>query len=152
MVKIDEIDRKILTALISDAGISVPKLSKKIDVNPSVCYSRIKRLIRRNLIKRFTIEVNEELLGYHVTALIGLNTDIKMRENILDKITKLTETREIQEVTGRFDIMMVIKARSLDDLHEIVTGKIGKIDGVVRTETFLEMKPIRKDPTFEEQT
>ncbi len=80
-----------------------------------------------------------------------MNTNIKMRENILDNITKLPEAREIQEVTGRFDILMAIKARSLDDLHEIVTGKIGLIDGVVRTETFLEMKTIRKDPTFQEQ-
>ncbi len=151
MVKIDEIDRKILTALINDASISVPKLSKKINVNASVCYSRIKRLIRRNLIKKFTIEVNEELLGYHIRAMIGLNTDIKKRENILSVITTLPETRVIQEVTGRFDIMMVIKARSLDDLHRIVTGKIGKTDGVVRTETFIEMKTIRKDPIFQEQ-
>ena len=151
MVKIDEIDRKILTALINDASISVPKLSKKINVNASVCYSRIKRLVRRNLIKKFTIEVNEELLGYYIRAMIGLNTDIKKRENILSVITTLPETRVIQEVTGRFDIMMVIKARSLDDLHRIVTGKIGQTDGIVRTEIFIEMKTIRKDPIFQEQ-
>ncbi len=148
MIKIDEIDKKILEALINDASISVPKLSKKINVNASVCYSRIKRLIRRNLIKRFTAEVNEELLGYNVTAVVGLNTNIKMRENILEMIKSLPETRKIQEVTGRFDICMSIRARSLDDLHEIVTGKIGKIDGVVRSETFIELKSIQKDPTL----
>jgi Lrp/AsnC family transcriptional regulator for asnA, asnC and gidA len=148
MIKIDEIDTKILTALTEDAGISVPKLSKKIDVNASVCYSRIKRLIRRNLIKKFTIDVNEELLGYNVTAMVGLNTDVKKRENILGNITSLAEIREIQEVTGRFDVMVTIKARSLDDLHNIVTSKIGKIDGVNRSETFIELKTVRKDPTF----
>ncbi|MCL4436723.1 MAG: Lrp/AsnC family transcriptional regulator [Thaumarchaeota archaeon] len=152
MVKIDEIDTKILTALTEDASISVPKLSKKINVNPSVCYSRIKRLVRRNLIKKFTIDVNEELLGYHVTALVGLNTDVKKRENILKNITALGETREVQEVTGRFDIMVTIKARSLDDLHNIVTGKIGNIDGVNRSETFIELKTASKEPTFEPQT
>ena len=151
MMKIDEIDRKILESLVKDASISVPKLSKKIKVNPSVCYSRIKRLIRRNLIKKFTIVVNEEILGYTMKALVGLNTDIKHRENILSKIKDLPETRVIQEVTGRFDIMMEIMARSLDDLHKIVTGSIGQIEGVVRTETLIEMKKIVKDPSFEQQ-
>ena len=151
MMKIDEIDRKILESLVKDASISVPKLSKKIKVNPSVCYSRIKRLVRRNFIKKFTIVVNEEILGYTMKALVGLNTDIKHRENILSKIKDLPETRVIQEVTGRFDIMMEIMARSLDDLHKIVTGSIGQIEGVVRTETLIEMKKIVKDPSFEQQ-
>jgi len=148
-MKIDEIDRKILESLVKDANISVPKLSEKIKVNSSVCYSRIKRLLRRNLIKKFTVVVNEELLGYPMKAIIGLNTDIKLRENILAKIKNLPETRVIQEVTGRFDIMMEIRARSLDDLHKIVTGSIGQIEGVVRTETLIELKTIVQDPSFD---
>ena len=149
-LKIDEIDAKLLTALAEDASISVPKLSKKIKVNPSVCYSRIKRLVRRGLIKKFTIVANEELLGYGVTALVGLNTEGKKREDILKSIASLPEAREIGEVTGRFDIMVTVKARSLDDLHNIVTGKIGNIDGVNRSETFIELKTQQKEHRFEE--
>lgn len=150
-LKIDEIDVKLLTALTEDASISVPKLSKKIKVNPSVCYSRIKRLARKGYIKKYTIVTNEELLGYNVTALVGLNIDVKKQENILKSITSLSELREVEEVTGRFDIIVTVKARSLDDLHNIVTVKIGGIDGVNRSETFIELKAEKKDPTFEKQ-
>ena len=151
-MKIDEIDAKLLAALTEDASISVPKLSKNIKVNPSVCYSRIKRLVRRGLIKKFTIVANEELLGYNVTALVGLNIDVKKREDILKNISTLTEIREIEEVTGRFDIMVTVKARELDDLHNIVTKKIGGIDGVNRSETFIELKIQQKAPIFEAQS
>ena len=140
MGKIDEIDMRILAELVKDASISVPKLSKKIDVNPSVVYSRIKRLSKRNLIKRFTVQVNEELLGYAVSAIIGLNIDSKLRESILDELLSLSEVREVSEVTGRFDLVVTVKARSLEELHDIVSGKIGRINGVVHTETFIEMK------------
>ena len=150
-MKIDEIDAKLLTALTEDSSISVPKLSKKIKVNPSVCYSRIKRLVRRGYIKKFTIVANEDLLGYNVTALVGLNIDVKKREDILKSIAELEEIRQVDEVTGRFDIMVTIKARSLDDLHSIVTGKIGGIDGVNRSETFIELKVQQSAPTFEAQ-
>jgi len=151
-LKIDEIDAKLLTALTEDSSISVPKLSKKIMVNPSACYSRIKRLVRRGYIQKFTIVANEELLGYNVTALVGLNIDVKKRVNILKNVTMVAEIRAIEEVTGRFDILITIKARSLDDLHNIVTKKIGGIDGVNRSETFIELKSQQIQPGFEAQT
>ena len=150
-MKIDEIDAKLLTALTEDASISVPKLSKKIKVNPSVCYSRIKRLIKRGYIQKFTIVTNEELLGNNVTALVGLNIDAKKRDNVLKNVTTLAETRGVEEVTGRFDMLVTIKARSLDDMHNIVTRKIGGIDGVNKSETFIELKTQLKEPIFEEQ-
>ncbi|HSF51109.1 MAG TPA: winged helix-turn-helix transcriptional regulator, partial [Nitrososphaeraceae archaeon] len=39
---------KILTELTKDASISVPQLSKKLNINSSVLYSRIKRLSKRS--------------------------------------------------------------------------------------------------------
>ena len=65
MGRIDDLDLKILTELSKDAGISVPRLSKKINVNASVVYSRIKRLLKRGLIKKFTIVINDEALGFN---------------------------------------------------------------------------------------
>ena len=64
MGRIDDLDLKILSELANDASISVPKLSKKINVNASVVYSRIKRLIKRGLIKKFTIVINDEVSGF----------------------------------------------------------------------------------------
>jgi Lrp/AsnC family transcriptional regulator, regulator for asnA, asnC and gidA len=139
MAKIDEIDMRILSELERDANISVPKLSKKINVNPSVVYSRIKRLAKRQLIKRFTIEVNDEALGFTVSALIGLNIDSKVREQILESILHTEGIRDVYEVTGHFDLIIKVKARSLDELHETVSAKLGKLSGVLHTETFIVM-------------
>jgi len=140
MGKIDDIDLKILAELQKDANISVPKLSKKINVNASVTYSRIKRLTKRQLIKRFTIEVNDDVLGYNVSAVIGLNIDSKFREEILDEMLRMEGVRDIYEVTGRFDLLVRVKAKSLDDMHATVSAKIGKLNGVNHTETFIEMR------------
>jgi Lrp/AsnC family transcriptional regulator for asnA, asnC and gidA len=148
MGKIDELDMKILTELVRDSSLSVPKLSRKIGINPSVAYSRIKRLIRRGYINRFTIEVNEELLGLHVSAIVGLNIDSTRRSGILEQILALDEVREVSEVTGRFDLIVRLKAQSLDKLHELIAGKIGQIEGVQHTETFIEMNKKHREPTF----
>ncbi len=144
MAKVDELDLMILSELSADASISVPKLSEKIKVNSSVVYSRIKRLVKRKLIERFTIVVNDQELGYQVKALIGLNMDSKKRDNVIDALFEIPGVREIAEVTGRFDILVTVYAHALEEMHKIVSDSIGKIDGVISSESFIEMKTREK--------
>jgi Lrp/AsnC family transcriptional regulator for asnA, asnC and gidA len=148
LAKIDDLDLTILSELSEDASISVPKLSKKIKVNPSVVYSRIKRLIKRKLIERFTIVVNDHELGYGVKALTGINMDSKQRDNVIEELFKISGVREIAEVTGRFDILVTMYAKSLDEMHRIISDKIGRIDGVLSSESFIEMKSRTKSMPY----
>ena len=145
MGKTDDLDLKILSELATDASISVPKLSKKINVNASVVYSRIKRLVKRGLIKKFTIVVNDEALGFNVKALTGINMDSKMRDNVLNELFRIPEVREIAEVTGRFDILVTMNAQSLDEMHHLISEKVGRVEGVQKTETFIEMRKTSRE-------
>jgi len=124
MGKIDSIDMRILTELVKDSSVSVPKLSKKISTNPSVVYSRIKRMVKRGLIKHYTLEVNEEQLGYNVRAYVGVNIDSKQRDELLEEMSHLNEVRRIIEITGRFDLLLEVHARGLTDLHEFISRKL----------------------------
>ena len=133
-------DLQILSELSNDASISVPRLSKKINVNSSVVYSRIKRLVKRKLIERFTIVVNDEELGYAVKAVAGINMDTKQRDHIIGELFKIDGVREVAEVTGRFDILVTIYSKSLDQMHKMVSEKIGRIEGIQSSESFIEMK------------
>jgi Lrp/AsnC family transcriptional regulator for asnA, asnC and gidA len=148
MGRIDDLDVKILSELARDASISVPRLSKKINVNSSVVYSRIKRLVKRGLIKKFTIVINDEALGFNVKALTGLNMDSKLRDNVLNELFKIPEVREVAEVTGRFDVLVTMNARSLDEMHQLISEKIGRVEGVQKTETFIEMRKTSREMAY----
>ena len=145
MGRIDDLDLKILSELSKDASISVPRLSKKININSSVVYSRIKRLVKRGLIKKFTIVINDEALGFNVKALTGITMDSKLRDNVLKELFKIPEVREVAEVTGRFDVLVTMTARSLDEMHQIISEKVGRIEGVQKTETFIEMRKTSRE-------
>ena len=145
MGRIDDLDVKILSELSKDASISVPRLSKKINVNSSVVYSRIKRLVKRGLIRKFTIVINDEALGFSVKALTGINMDSKLRDNVLNELFKIPEVREVAEVTGRFDVLVTMTARSLDEMHQIISEKVGRIEGIQKTETFIEMRKTSRE-------
>jgi Lrp/AsnC family transcriptional regulator for asnA, asnC and gidA len=148
MDRIDDLDLKILSELSKDASISVPKLSKKVNINASVVYSRIKRLIKRGLIKKFTVIVNDEALGLNVKALTGINMDSKLRDNVLNELFKVPEVREVSEVTGRFDVLVTMNARSLDEMHQLISEKVGRIEGVQKTETFIEMRKTARELVY----
>jgi Lrp/AsnC family transcriptional regulator for asnA, asnC and gidA len=58
------------------------------------------------------------------------------------------EIASISEVTGRFDIIVRVYAKNLEALHTIVIEKLGKIDGIQNTETFVELQKTDKDPVY----
>jgi Lrp/AsnC family transcriptional regulator for asnA, asnC and gidA len=59
-----------------------------------------------------------------------------------------SEVASISEITGRFDIMIRVFAENLESLHTVVIEKIGKIDGIQNTETFVELQMTDKDPIY----
>ena len=144
----DKIDQKILSELSKDSSISIPKLAEKINVNSSVVYSRIKRLVKKKLIERFTIEINNKELGYSVKSLTGVNMDSKKRDNIIQELLKIPGVREVSEVTGRFDILVTMYAENLSEMYRIVSDNIGKIDGIIGSESFIEMKTRTKQMPY----
>ena len=52
MQHIDDLDLRLLSELKKNGNISVPVLSKKLEINASVLYSRIKRVLRKKMIKK----------------------------------------------------------------------------------------------------
>ena len=139
---------KLLQELTKDSSISVPNLSKKLGINASVLYSRINRLIKKKLIKRFTIVVDDVLLGIGVKALVGVNRDPKLKDSIHKQLLETPEVVTISEVTGRFDMIVRVSADNLESLHTVVIEEIGKIDGIHNTETFVELQRTDKDPNY----
>jgi len=145
---VDKIDQKILSELSMDSSISIPKLSEKINANSSVVYSRIKRLINKKHIERFTIEINNKDLGYGVKSLTGINMDSKQRDNVIQELFKIPGVREVSEVTGRFDILVTMYAENLGEMYRIVSDNIGKIEGIIGSESFIEMKTRTKQMPY----
>jgi len=111
-------------------------------------YSRIKRLTKRNLIKKFTIIVNDGLLGINVKAIVGINRDPKLKEAIHIALLKIPEVIVLSEVTGRFDMLVSVNAFTLEELHKVVIEQIGKIEGIQNTETFVQMQRTEKEQIF----
>ena len=148
MKKVDDLDLKLLIELKKNCNTSIPLLSKKFGINSSVLYSRINRLVKKKIITKFTIETDDSQLGIGVKALVGINRDPKFKEEIQRSLLDTPEVAEICEITGRFDIIIKVLAEDLEQLHTIIIDKIGKIEGIQNTETFVELEKTDKAPIY----
>ena len=87
-------------------------------------------------------------MGIGVKASVGINRDPKFKIPIHKKLLEIVEVISISEVTGRFDIIIHVYAEDLEELHTVVIEKIGKIEGIQNTETFVELQKTSKDPVY----
>ena len=137
---LDDMDRRIIAELAADSSASVPKMSKRIGASANAVYARIEKLRRSGIIRRYSIVVDGRHLGYGVKAVLGASMDIKRRAGIIEALMDIPEVSEVAEVTGRFDMLVTIHARSLEDMHRVVYGRIGRIEGILSSESFLQMR------------
>ncbi len=148
MVNFDEMDMELLRELAKDGTASIPALAAKMKVNSSVLYSRIKRMKENRLIKRFTIDVDQSMLGINVTAIVGIKRDSKSKESVHKSLIGIPGVTSVSEVTGRFDILVTIHTADLEELHNVTINKIGKMAGVNNTETFVELQKKSKSIAY----
>ena len=145
MKKIDQKDIIILKELSDNANISIPKLAKKTNLNQSFIYSRLDKLIKNKIIKQFTIRIDNTVFEHNVYAIIGVNINTRKTSEVIDNLKKYKEIITISEVSGRFDLLIRIACRNLDQLHKIIIKKIALIEGINNTETFIELEQTNLD-------
>lgn len=137
---VDDLDMRILGGLSRDSSASVPSLARELGISVSAAYSRIRRLARRGVIDRYTISINKGSLGYRVKAHVGISMDSRRRASVVEALIRAPGVTAVAEVTGRFDALVTLHARSLGEMHDLVSGEIGGIPGVTSSESFIEMR------------
>lgn len=99
---LDEIDYDVLKILQEDARASISEISRRLGLSRPTVRRRIKRLLERGVIKKFTIVINEELEG-GIKAIIGFKA--RNVKNILSELEKIDELSEIYITSGERNII-----------------------------------------------
>ncbi len=79
-----------------------------------------------------------------VTSIILLNVKRNKVNEVAEHLVSTTGISEVYSVTGNYDLVAVARVKTNDELSELVTGKLVKIDGIKRTDTMLAFKAYSK--------
>lgn len=70
-------------------------------------------------------------------AFVLINTETGLEEDVLEKLKKIKNVREASIVYGVYDIVVKVEARDLEELREIVSSRIRRVEGVKSTVTLI---------------
>ncbi len=135
----DKKNEKIIEFLRNDSRESFVEIGKKLMISESAVRRRVKNLVENGIIKRFTIEVGERNATSAI-VLISVDSTIDTTK-VSSKLTKLEGVKTIYEITGQYDISVIISAPNIADINQSIDG-LRKIPGVIDTNTVIILKTI----------
>ncbi len=142
--RIDRIDCEMIRLLQKDGRLSNTEIGKKIGISEATVRSRLNRLIDEEYIQIVAVS-NPIKLGFDIVGIIRIYADVKKMDHIIKELKKLKALWFIVHTTGGTGIDAEFVVKSLDELNELIFGKIYRIDGILRTETALITKYIKRN-------
>lgn len=140
MEKIDNLDRKILEIVMSNARIPSKDVAIECGVSRAAIHQRIQRMIDTGVITGSGYHVNPKALGYRTCTYIGVNLESgSMYRQVVPELEKIPEVVECHFTTGPYSMLIKLYARDNEHLMELLNGKIQTIPGVKGTETLISL-------------
>ncbi|MEH6569191.1 MAG: Lrp/AsnC family transcriptional regulator [Halioglobus sp.] len=126
-IKLDALDRKILSLLQRDASISTARIAEQINVSQSPCWRRINRLEEAGLIKGRVALLDRAALGMEVVVFSTINLTSTGRQNLIEFERDIVEHPEVIEcytMTGIWDYMLKIVTKDIRHYEKFVRNTL----------------------------
>lgn len=79
-----------------------------------------------------------------ITAIVLINAERKKISQVGEQLSAIDGITEVFSVSGRYDLVALIRLRNHDDLCDLMTNKIVEIDGITHTESMVAFRVLSK--------
>ncbi len=135
----DKTDEKILEFLQKDSRESFVEIGKKLKMSESAVRRRVKNMVDNGTIEKFTVQVGE---ANSTSAIVLISVDSSVdTAKVSTKLTKLSDVKTIYEITGQYDISVIVRAQNITEINKCIDD-LRKIPGVIDTNTVIILKTI----------
>jgi len=137
MYEPDDFDWQIIKLLNDDGRMPSAEIARKLgDVSARTVTNRINTLTENGIINVRAV-VNPEAVGYGVMADVFIEVEPGRVREVAELAAEFPQSSYVACATGECDVSISLRVRSIEELFEFVTEKLGKIPGVRRTQSFL---------------
>lgn len=150
--QLDRTDRHILTALQADGRISNVALAKKVNLTPTPCLERVRRLERQGFISGYTALLNPKMVDAGLLVFV----EISLLRNSPDAFTefrreasKLTGILECHLVSGNFDYLIKARVKDMDEYRKLLGEKILALPGVSDSRSYVVMEEVKESTALQ---
>ncbi len=135
----DKIDEKIIEFLRNDSRESFVDIGKKLKLSESAVRRRVKNLVANGTIKKFTVEVGD---SNSTSAIVLISVDSAIdTSKVSSKIIKIEGVKKVYEITGQYDITVIISAPNINDINTCIDA-LRKIPGVTDSNSVIILRTL----------
>jgi len=142
-LKIDTLDRRILSFLTKDARTPFLGIARKCNVSGAAVHQRVNQMIAQGIVSGSQFNLDPKAMGYGTCAFIGLVINLvstSTHEEVFKKITLIPEIVECHHVSGKYSLIVKMYARDNEHLRHLITDRIQSIPEVTTTETYISLE------------
>ena len=144
-VRIDDVDRKILTILQEDASLSLDEIARRAAASKTPVWNRMKKLRDAGIIKQTVAVLDAEALGFEATFFVLVRTsehDSDWQNKFLQTLMARPEVQEAHRLAGDIDYILKVRAqnaRAYDVFYQALISEV-KIFNVTALLSMEELK------------
>ncbi|MDX5378615.1 MAG: Lrp/AsnC family transcriptional regulator [Halomonas sp.] len=132
-MKLDNLDRRILSALQRDARLTNVQLAEEVGLSPSPCLRRVRLLEEKGIIKGYHAALDRGEVGLGLTVFVGIK--VKQHHDELarafrEEVVKLPEVVSCHLVSGEADFLLQVVVPDLAAYEALLQDKLLKLPGV----------------------
>ncbi len=146
-MKLDAIDRAILTELQAEGRLSNLELAQRVHLSPSACLRRVKALEDGGVIAQYVAMINPRAVGKHGVSftIINLETmNTPQLEAFEQAVRDQPEVLDCFYVAGSNDYLIRFTYRDAEDLERIHSEVLMRLPNVARTNSLLVLRTVKK--------
>lgn len=142
-LKLDKLDLRILGILQQDGRITNQKLAEQVNLSPSSCLQRVRRLEQEGVIGSYHAHLNLDSIARHIMciATVSLKNHTQEEFNAFESLIKtIPEVVECYTVSGESDFLLRVICPDMNRYVEINDQLVGNSSYQVTINTYVVMK------------
>jgi len=142
------LDISILKDLQTNARKKQAEIARDLCVAQSTVLERARRLEEQGVVRGYRAIINPEKLGLHVQSFISIilnRHDADCIRDFEEGIRQLSSVRACYHLSGRYDYMLHVAVRDLEQLGDLIKSQIASLPGFGTSETFVVFSEIKSD-------
>ena len=144
-LELDDRDHQILRTLQRDGRISNADLASLVNLSPSACLRRVKRLEDIGVIDRYVALLSRSRLGRNGTAFLLIRMERQSKDTFKEfeaAVMAIPEVLEVHLIAGDADYMIKLAYTDADDFERLYFHRVMALPGVVGTQTKLSLRTV----------
>ena len=135
----DQLDRDLLALLQANARAATADLARQLGTARTTVLARLSRLEREGVIAGYTVRLGQDVLDQGLQAFVGITVSPKAGRDVVRKLERMPEVRQLCAVSGEFDYVVLLRSESALRMNTLL-DEMGNFDGVVKTTTSVALE------------